>query len=163
MSRRNRYTRRRSLTNRRTVNVSINVPEGVRLPNIIYAPPALQRQRQRRHITVNLAARRNRPMRKKNITVVLPRHSAQHVSPSKVYYDHRANRLRIMSKRNTERYLKYETGRTRNEERKSRKRRYSDPYLSALTGDKYGIVGANVQSSPRALSDAALVSYSLGG
>lgn len=154
-SRKSRVKRRNAT---RPVTVSVLVPEAyARVPSVLDVPATFQRQRRARHIDVPLRRARGRLIRRTfRLNVFKPRY----VRPAKIAIT-RNGRMRLYSRRHTQRYLAREMHRPRNSEVKTRKRRLSDGHLDSIRSDRTGIVMANSRSDIRQIADAAMVARAL--
>lgn len=153
------HSRTKSI-NAKVRTVTVNVPKAVarKIPRKLYAPPALQRQRERSHIRVPIPSLQAiGPTVRKTVTVVLPNNNT--VKPTQTLL--RRDRITHFSRRHVDRHLHYEMHRQRNDERKHRRRRDSDPYIGSISHDRYGIISANRDA--RKLGDAALINAALSG
>ena len=145
-------------TNGRPATFTVKVPRGLNIPRILYAPPVNQRQRMRRHITIPLVTK---PQRSKRVKVkVYQQRDGRGLKPSYTAID-RHGRLKIYSRRKTERLLKHETHRKR-QDRKPNNRRETG-HLSSIRRDTYGIIGINRGGTPTQIALAAMLTRALGG
>lgn len=156
-----RSNRKRSITNFRPVTKSINIPVGVRVPTVVYAPPVIPAASERRHNRVQLKSKGK--TYRKRVTVMVPNQS---IPFDQVSYLDRKNRIVHLSKRKSARLFDRELHRRRNEEQKARRRRRSrgtDQYFGTIRNDSTGIIGANASKRPSDIAFAAAIGHSIKG